>query len=183
MPNDVPAETNALGLKYFLTDPYIIGLIGWIGLFVTFVGLWIAIDQIRRVKKAAVAATDATNSLTAAIYSRERLLEMTSSIGNIEIAKNYIIQRMFPLANLCVDLALKECTQVHELVERPEQKNFYKVIVKLNDLSSSLMVAEENKQQNDTAVDLALEARDIIRMLNAAASRLRYRYEDNGAKQ
>jgi len=120
--NGIPSASSAQGVQYLLTDPVVTGLVGWVGLFVTVVGLWIAIDQILRVKSAANAAGDAVNALTVAIYSRERLLEMTSSIGNVEIAKNYITQRMFPLATLCVDIALKECTQVHALLEKPEQK-------------------------------------------------------------
>ncbi len=66
--NGIPSASSAQGVQYLLTDPVVTGLVGWVGLFVTVVGLWIAIDQILRVKSAANAAGDAVNALTVAIY-------------------------------------------------------------------------------------------------------------------
>ena len=163
--------------SYLLTDQQVIGGLAWIGVLATIIGLAIAIDQIRKVKRAADAAATATRELGKAVHSRERLLELNSAAALIGNAKDYIAQRNFGYGILFIDLALPQCAQVHELLKGEDRNRMYLIILRLKNLSGSLLESDNELLRDSAAVPLAVRARDIIAEMNALGAKLRYRYD------
>jgi hypothetical protein len=177
------ADSSAISeiVKYLVSDPIVSGTVGWVGLFLTLGGFVVAIDQIRRTKRAAEAAMAATKALTRSVFSRERLIELGSAIAHIDNARERITQARYEGALVFIDFSLTECVQIHELlVDTSEQKKFYKCIVRLRKLGEELSMAGEGSE-SDASLALALEARAIVGVLNEMAAKLRYSYNDEGS--
>jgi hypothetical protein len=71
-------------MSYLLIDPLIIGAVTWVGFAATFLGLAIAIWQIRLVTTATKAAAKAIENLSATVHSRERLLDLSSALRQLD---------------------------------------------------------------------------------------------------
>ena len=177
---DVTAARDIL--KYLISDPSVAGAVGWAGLLFSVIGFAIAIDQILRVKSAAEAAKRAADRLTAAVFSRERLIEIGSAIAHIDNARDRITQGRYEGALVFVDFALTECVQIHELIDVVERKKFYKFIVRLRKLGEDLSLAQGNNTEADSSLALALEARAIAGVLHEMAAKLRYSYNQEGTE-
>jgi len=135
-----PAE---MALQYLLTEPWVIGALTWVGFVATFVALVVAIVQISRARSAAEAAADATGKLSAAVHSRERLLELSAALGHLDSGRTHIAQRDYSKAVVFLELARRECVQVHELLERGSVKTqLYKGNLEQYSLSAISALAE-----------------------------------------
>src|ERR1700674_4080483 len=152
-------EAVAQWISYLLTDPTIVGVVGWAGLFATVVGLSVAIGQIRGAKTAAQAAASAPRGLANEIRSREGLLELATARGHLENANSHVVRREFRFAGVFIDLAHAEIVRVKALVESPshERKSLDKVSLRLTKLSETLIRSEDEGSENDDAVPLAIE--------------------------
>ena len=166
-----------------VSDPTITGSVGWLGLFLTVAGFIVAIDQIRRTKKAAEAATTATQALTRAVFARERLIVVNSAIAHINNARERITQGRYEAALVFIDFSLTECVQIHELLGTPERKKFYKSILGLRKLGEGLSAAERDGNENETSFAFAIEAREIVGTMDELAAKLRYSYDKEGPER
>jgi hypothetical protein len=167
-------------IQYLLTNPSVVGAVGWAGLLATIVGLSVAIRQIQKVKTAADASTAAARNLANDVRQRERLLELTTARAHLENAGQHIVRQEFPLAGVFVDLAINDCVQVKELLEAAEQKRLYAAIVRLRKLGEALIQSTADGTEKDKTVPLTTEARAIMIMLSENAARIRYKYNDEG---
>lgn len=68
--------------------------------------------------------------------------------------------------------------QVKELVDGPDERNVYRLIVRLRKLSKSLIRSANDGTQDDVSVPLAVEAKEIRIALNGLAAKMRYQYGD-----
>lgn len=166
--------------NYLTSDPQVAGIIGWIGLALAIGGFWIAIDQIRKVKAAADAAASAATSIKAHVFSRERLMEVKSAIGNIDNAVARISQERYEVALVFVDFAIAECVQVHQLLEGDEQKKLYKNIIRLRKLGEDLSVSLRDGTEGQTSLPCTLQAREIVGILSEVGAKMRYNYSSEG---
>jgi hypothetical protein len=179
---DVISAISKFG-HYLLTDSIPVGIVGWLGLVVTIGGFAIAIDQIRRTKTAAEAAKKASQELTTAVFGRERLLELATTIAHINSAKDRITQGRYEAALVFVDFSLTECIRIHELLDGPDRRKFYKCVVRLRKLGEGLSYSQgQNNIDANTSLDLAMEARNIVEALNEMAAKLRYNYNREGSE-
>src|SRR5579864_2544776 len=103
-------------MRYLLTDPLIIGLVTWVGFAATFVGLAVAIRQIMLVSGATKAAALAIKNLSATVHSRERLLDLSTALRQLDSARHHIGQRSYSTAAIFLEFARNECVQVQELM-------------------------------------------------------------------
>jgi len=172
-------------LRYLLTDPVSVGIVAWVGLTATIAGLSIAIWQIRLVRTAAEAATSAVQKLTAAMHSRERLLDLSGALRQLDSAKHHIVQSDFRTGVIFLEFARAQCVQVQELVPQNEAQNrqLYKVIVRITKLIDGVTVDHANGEQEETAVQRGMEVRGIIDALSATLAQLRYRFAEDGSEQ
>jgi len=165
-------------LQFLLTDAFVIGAVGWIGLLVTLIGLSIAIQQIRQVKTAAEAAASAAQDLAKTVRSRERLLELATAKGHLENASQHIVRREFALAGVFIDLAINECVQIKELVDGADERGVSRLIVRLRKLSEALIRSTDEGTEDVQSVPLAVEAKEVRVALNGLAAKMRYQYVD-----
>jgi hypothetical protein len=165
-------------LQYLLTEPSIVGAVAWIGLFATLIGLTIAIQQIRQVKTAAVAAAKAAQNLSNEVRARERLIELTTIQGHLESAGQHMVRKEFALAGVFVDLAINGCVQVKELLDGTSERGTYGLLVRLRKLSEALVRSINEGTESDNSVSLAIEARDVRVQLGEIAARMRYQYNN-----
>jgi hypothetical protein len=171
-------------LPYLLTDPTVLGGLAWVGFGGTFIGLGIALWQISQAKGAADAAKKAVNRLSTAVHSRERLLDLTSTLRRLDNARNYLAQRDYSKAIVFLELAHGECVQARELVEEAEVKErIYSVVVRIAKLTEDVTMDDANGAARETAVQRGLEARAIADAINLTLARLRFRFAEDGTEQ
>ena len=174
-------QTPLPPMQFLLTDPLTIGIVTWIGFLATFLALGIAIQQIRRVAGATKAAAIAITALTDAVHSRERLLDLSAALRQLDSARTHIGQRDYAKAIIFLEFARSECVQAQELFDvgigKGEIRN---LVIRLTKLIEGLTYDEAKNEQEITAVQRGLEAREIANGLGAALARLRYRFQENG---
>jgi hypothetical protein len=125
-------QTNSY-LQYLASDPLVLGVLGWVGLALTLLGLGIAIWQIRKVKSSADAATTAVQDLSKAIQVRERLLDISNSLRLLDSAKHHIAQRDYSKAVIFLEFARNESLQVQELASGSSQKkDFQNIVIRIS---------------------------------------------------
>jgi hypothetical protein len=168
-------------MSYLLIDPLIIGAVTWVGFAATFLGLAIAIWQIGLVTTATKAAAKAIENLSATVHSRERLLDLSSALRQLDSARHHIGQRDYSTAAIFLEFARNECVQVQELlVQNSHKRDVNNIVVRLTKLIEALALDEGTGEQRVTAVQRGLQAREITDAIGAALARLRYRYAEDG---
>jgi hypothetical protein len=170
-----------LRMHYLLADPLIVGAVTWIGFAATFLGIGIAVWQISLVTSATRAATEAINGLSATVHSRERLLDLSSSLRQLDSARHHIGRRDYSTAAIFLEFARNECVQVQELLgQNSHKRDVNNIVVRLTKLIEALTLDEGNGEQDITAVQRGLQAREITDAIGTALARLRYRYTEDG---
>lgn len=166
-----PPQTN--WLQFLLSNPLVMGALTWIGFAV-------AIVQATRAQSAANAAAEATKRLASVVQTRERLLELSSARGSIEIARNHITYRDYGKAVVFLEFARRDCVQVHKLLEKGSLKSqLYAINFRLNDLIGALTLEENTGNEDETAFKNGIEARGILDTLEEILAELRYRYAED----
>ena len=72
---------------YATTDAQFLGILTWVGLLVTVGGFWIAIAQIRKVKRASQAANEAVSKLTSVVRSQEQAAKVSAALQHLTSAQ------------------------------------------------------------------------------------------------
>lgn len=172
-------------VHYLLSDPALLGALAWIGFAGTFIGLGIAIWQIRQVRTETEATADAIATLSATVQSRERLLDLSTALRLLDSARHHIAQRDYSKAAIFLEFARSECVQVQELIaENPSQKKTINaIVIRITKLVEAVTLDEAQEQQDETSVQRGLEARGIVDGVNAMLARMRYHYSDDGTEQ
>ena len=81
-----------------------------------------------------------------------------------------------------LELARRECVQVHELLERGSVKTqLYKALVRLTELIADVALNEGSGREDAMALPHGVEGRKIADALKEVLARLRYRYQDDGS--
>jgi hypothetical protein len=177
------AETQSW-LPYLLTDPSVTGAVAWLGLGATAIGLGIVIWQIRLARSAAEAAASAAQGLSAAIHSRERLLELSAAHAHLGTARQHIAQRDYSRAAVFVELARGACLRVRALLgDGSEGAKLYAIILRVTELIEALDLDKAEGQEDATAVTRGFEARAISNAMDEILARLRYLYVEDGTQQ
>ena len=117
----------------------------------------IAIWQIARVTNATTAAANAIKNLTDAVHSRERLLDLSTALRQVDSARNHIAQRDFSKAIIFLEFARGECVQVQELVEADVEKGHVQnIVIRLTKLIEGLTYDDANGEREFSAVQRGL---------------------------
>jgi hypothetical protein len=161
------------------------GAVAWVGFAITIGGIGIALRQIVRARKAAVAAATAVRQLSAVIHSRERLLDVSSALRYLDSARHNIAQRDYSKAIIFLEFARNACVEIRELAaeDAAEKRNIGNIIVRITRLIEAATVDEAGGKEDDTAIRHGLEARGIADNLSAILAQLRYRYPENGSEK
>jgi hypothetical protein len=169
-------------MHYLLTDSLIVGVVTWIGFAATFLGLGVAIWQIMLVSSATKAATAAIKGLSATVHSRERLLDLSSALRQLDSARHHIGQQDYSTAVIFLEFARNECVQVQELmVHSSQKKEVGNIVVRLTKLTEALALDQASGENKITTVQRGLQAREITDAITTALARMRYRYPEDGS--
>lgn len=119
------------------------------------------------------------------MHSRERLLDLSAALRQLDSAKHHVVQSDYRTALIFLEFARAQCVQVQELVPQNDTQNrqLYKVIVRLTKLIEGVTIDDANGEQNETAVQRGMEVRGIIDGLSATLAQLRYRFAEDGSGQ
>ena len=79
--------------RYATSDAQVIGVLTWVGLIVTVAGFWVAILQIRKVRKASDAANEAVLRLAKIVRSQEQSVRITNALAHITSAQTMMSQK------------------------------------------------------------------------------------------
>jgi hypothetical protein len=75
--------------------------------------------------------------------------------------------------------------QVQELVAQDDaqKKQLYKIIVRTTKLIDAVTLDQAHGEEDETAVQRGMEAREITEALSATLAQLRYRFGEDGSEQ
>jgi hypothetical protein len=98
-----------------VTDPAILGGITWASALITVIGLSIAIYQIRKVKKATDAASEAVAEAISSVRSRELIIDMSNALMNVNNAQNATNRGQLEVANVHLGLLKSSVIRMREI--------------------------------------------------------------------
>jgi len=162
-------------LLYLTTDPVILGLLSWISLLVTTLGLGVALWQIMKVKRAALAAKDAATDLARTVRNREQLLQLNSGLSQLEQTRNHLSKGSRDAALICLELSTSAIIGARELSLDPaEERRLQKLMIRLRRAADVIEPIADDREFMATVIRL----REISIELRTIAVHRRYEYHE-----
>jgi hypothetical protein len=168
-------------LSYLLTNPEVLALVGWVGtivgivsLIVTIAGFWVALIQLRRVKKSAEAAGEAVAALRKTVHLRELNGKLTHALAQLRSAALQLSRDNRDAAMAYLDAASTSLIDAREL-SRDEGES-----EKITDGIVQVQRGVERIQRGGSSFSpakLAVELRRLVGSIDQVAARVRYHLE------
>jgi hypothetical protein len=166
-------------IAYLTTDPQILGILTWLFGVITLLGFWIAIWQIRKVKRAAEASRDAALGVAQRVRSRELLAKLGDAHTHLEAARNHIARGDRQIAILCLELSngfVIEAQEMTRRLTRPVQE-LQLLSILLGDVAEKIASMAEPLLDQPNFVQLRLELREASENLQRNMAQSRYTYD------
>lgn len=176
---------------YAITNPEIVGFIGWTGtiigiisLFVTIAGFLIALDQIRRVKKSSEAAQEAVIKMTKIVRAREQGAKLSNSLSAIRSATTYIIREKPEAAAAYLDYCCTSLVDARHLSDDESDKSsLTDEILKLRRLASSLENNNLSALSQNKLKSLNSDLRSSTSEIEVIVSKVHYNFDQTGVTE
>jgi len=178
----LPSSANPGWFSYLTTDPQVLGILAWLFGAITILGFWIAIWQIRKVKRVADAAREASEGMAQRIRSHELLAKLGDGHAHLETARTSAGAGEQKIAILCLDLSRRCVTEAQEIFKSLlwETQDLSLLIFMLRDLSERLS-SMHNPIVNDPGfTELQRQLRGASELLDQNIARSRYTYGTPG---
>lgn len=145
------APTDDSWWTYLISDPKVVGVVGWLSLLATLVGFGIAIVQLRKVKTAFDAAVAAAHEAQATIRSHEQSSKISAAMEFINSADAQIQRSNSEAAGAYLSIAWSVLIEAKELTvvsrDRDELGDHIRQVKRLVDDIRAPLVASDVSQQ------------------------------------
>jgi hypothetical protein len=169
-------------INYLTTDLRVLGILAWASIVITLLGFWAAIWQIKKVKRAADAARDASLGMVQRVHSRELLAKLGDAHRHLVAALNRTASDEREFAIFCLVLSSGCMIEAQEMSRTLGQssRQYQPLVLILRDSIQQLTTMTDPLRNHPDIIRLQLQMRKAEELLQQYSAPARYAYERGG---